>query len=192
MASNSNAELNLRLKRFVYETAAQKGRRIGRAVMLQLRATEKPVGPGVDMNHFKAPKVPTALSDAQHIQGVERISTSFSDERVSPQDTGNFISSIREEDNIDQCLRLLDGEIQVDVGTNIEPGDYSMKRKGRSYARLRRADAPYDEDGYATRVPWSRSARYNKNLQQYNNDTIPDDWEENWDKIVRANIRRLI
>lgn len=194
MASSKNTELNKRLRRFVYETAAMKGRRIGRSIMLQLRVTEpgEQVGPGVDMQHFKAPKVPLALSDAQNIQGVERASNSFSNERVSPQDTGNFIASIREEDNIDECLQTLSGNIEVNVGTNIQPGDYSTSRKGRSYARLRRAGAPYDKDSYAKRVPWSRSGRYNRNLQQYNNDTIPDNWEENWDKIAQSNIRRLI
>lgn len=183
--SSQNDELKKRLNRFVYETAARKGRRLGRTVMLQLRVTdsEAPIGPGVDMNHYKAPKANMALSDTGNINGAEKTSNSFSDKRVSPQDTGNFISSIREEDNIDTCLRTLSGQIEVNVGTNIEPGDYSMKPKGNSFGR---------RSGGIVKVPWSRTKKYKRNLDQYNNDTIPDDWYNGWDKIVKSNLKRII
>lgn len=183
--SSQSDELKKRLNRFVYETAARKGRRLGRTVMLQLRVTEPgdPIGPGVDMGHFKAPKANVPFSDIQNITGEEITSNSFSNERVSPQDTGNFISSIREEDNIDACLRTLSGQIEVDVGTNVEPGDYIMKPKGKSYGR---------RSLHEVKVPWSRTKKYKRNLDQYNNDTIPDNWYENWDKIVKSNINRII
>lgn len=184
MASSKNAELKQRLNRFVYETAAKKGRRIERSVMAQLRVVSEPVGPGVNMNHYKKPAAMDALTDAANITGVDRSSNSFSNKRVSPQDTGNFISSIHAEDNIDKCLDTLSGTIEVNIGTNVEAGEYIMKPKGKSWGR---------RTGYMIKVPWSRTKKYKSNLDQYNNDDeIPNDWQANWDKIVRSNLKRII
>lgn len=183
MASSQNTELDKKLKRFIYETAAMKGRRLERAVMAQFRVTapEDPIGPGVDMHHYKLPEPRDRMTDAADISGVEKSSNSFSNKRVSPQDTGNFISSIHAEDNIDQCVQTLSGVVEVNVGTDME--GYILKPKGTSWGR---------RSGTNVKVPWSRTKKYRRNLEQYNNDDIPDDWLANWDKIVRSNMKRII
>lgn len=184
MASSKNTELNTRLRRFVYETAAMKGRRLERAVMAQFRVTSGEVGPGVNMSHYKQPKAMNALSDASNVDGVDKSSNSFSTKRVSPQDTGNFISSIHSKDNLEECVNTLSGTPEINVGTDVAAGEYIMKPKGKSYGR---------RSGRMVKVPHTRSLKYKKNLDQYNNDDeIPDDWLANWDKIVRSNIKRIV
>lgn len=174
----------MRLRRFVYETAAMKGRKLERAVMAQFRMTSGDVGPGVNMNYYKQPKAMNAMTDAANIDGTDRSSNSFSNKRVSPQDTGNFISSIHSEDNLEECVNTLTGTPEVNVGTDVAGGEYIMKSKGKSWGR---------RSGAMVEVPWSRTKKYKRNLDQYNNDDeIPDDWQRNWDKIVRSNLKRII
>lgn len=153
-------------------------------MMAQFRVTSGEVGPGVNMNYYKQPKAMNVLTDASNINGVDKSSNSFSKKRVSPQDTGNFISSIHTEDNLEACVKTLTGTPEINVGTDVAAGTYIMKTKGKSFGR---------RSGGKVKVPWTRTKRYKENLDQYNNDDeIPDDWQENWDRIVKSNIKRIV